>query len=139
MPDIAVQYIGSRPEWRDRLYDSGLSFTTGQTRTLPAQMASRLLRHADLFAEGKAVSLDKAAGKAIDDTAALLQEGKARQADEDRQAFELDDLHREVNMMDRDTLASFARDRYGLNLPRNRKLDEARAAVHARIDQFGPV
>ena len=49
MSKIDVRYIGTKPEWRDHLYGSGLYFSPQQVRSVPYHVGRRLLRHADLF------------------------------------------------------------------------------------------
>ena len=51
---VAVQYIGRRESFRDHLFGTGLTFTQGQTRALPFDMARKFLRHADQFAQAGA-------------------------------------------------------------------------------------
>lgn len=179
----AVQYIGFKPEWRDHLYGSGLYFSTDQVRTVPFQLARRLLRHADLFTlarlesgevgsasdggDTQANTADTAnaantgdtadtsgdtAGDLTegstgdqegtgqqDDTAELLEQAEQARAEQEKEEFDLADLHREIDSMDFTTLATFAETRYGLTLTKQKGLERGRAEVHARIDQFGAV
>lgn len=141
-PDpVAVRYIGFKPEWRDRLYGSGLTFAPKQERTVPWELARRFLRHADLFArvEGVAALPADPEAKTQDDTAELLEQAASERAAREKAEFDLADLHREVDNMDFTTLTNFAENRYGLKLTKQKGLERGRADVHARIDQFGSV
>ncbi|MEG2046986.1 MAG: hypothetical protein RR100_09075, partial [Comamonas sp.] len=51
--NTAVKYIGRRSPYVDRLYGTNLSFEHGQVRVIPAQIAKKFLRHADMFAACK--------------------------------------------------------------------------------------
>ena len=52
--DVAVTYTGTDNPFKDRIYRSGLTFTPGQTRLVPATLAQRFLRHTDVFTGGAA-------------------------------------------------------------------------------------
>ena len=71
---VPVKYVGRRPDFFDRIYGCGLFFDQGQTRWIPAELARKLLRHADLFERGEE---DLEASE--DDTAEILEEA-AREA-----------------------------------------------------------
>lgn len=143
-PDpVAVRYIGYKPEWRDRLYGSGLTFEPLQVRNVPWELARRFLRHTDLFARVEAAEAAalpvEAKAEPIDDTAELLEQASKARAEQAKREFDLADLHREVDNMDFSTLTTFADTRYGLKLTKQKGLERGRAEVHARIDQFGAV
>lgn len=139
-PDlVAVRYIGSKPEWMDRLYGSGLIFAPKQARHVPLELSRRLLRHADLFEKASIEPASKPAEPAQDDTAELLELAERKRVENDKVEMDLADLHREVDSMDFTTLSAFAEQRYGLKLTKQKGLDRGRAEVHARIDQFGAV
>ena len=138
---VAVTYIGRRPEFLDRLYGSGLSFTTGQTRALPPLLASRFLRHADLFEPGGDVAKVKATPKQLDDDGTNAQLAKA-QRESDKQAQEqasVQDLRDRVAQMDKDALKEFALVNYRQTINKSFALDKLRAQVEGFIDQFGVV
>lgn len=129
---VPVQYIGARDTFTDRLYGSGLMFTKGQVRSVPGELARRLLKHRDTFA------LFKGEAPADDDTKTLIEQNEQQQKESQRKEEDLAALHREVdNFADFTSLAAFAKDRYGLNLVKQRGLEKGRQELHARIDQFG--
>jgi NAD(P)-dependent dehydrogenase (short-subunit alcohol dehydrogenase family) len=136
-----VRYIGKKPEWKDRLYESGLVFTTGQARTVPEGIARRFLRHGDLFVpmvDTDGMTDVIPAEPAVDDTAELLEEARAKAAEKNRKEMDLADLHRAVDQMDFDTLAEFSA-RYGRKTDRRRSLERNREAAHQLIDRFGAI
>lgn len=57
---VPVQYIGRRESFRDHLFGTGLTFTQGQTRALPFDVARKFLRHADQFAQAGAEDAQQA-------------------------------------------------------------------------------
>ena len=44
-----IEYIGRKPNFKDVLYGTSLTFVPGQVRELPSTLASKFLRHNDLF------------------------------------------------------------------------------------------
>ena len=134
---IAVKYIGRRPEWCDHLYDSGLIFTEGQERVLPAGIARTLLRHKDLFEEGAApLVVDQ---PDADDTSLLLANGGKLHAKREEQAVEFAVIDQVNRMDDKDVLVDFAMSRFQLKLTKNKKPETMRAEIIAHIERFGVV
>jgi hypothetical protein len=131
---VAVQYIGHRDTYVDRLYGSGLMFTKGQVRTVPGELARRFLAHPDTFLRfvGKAAN--------DDDTAAVLAANEQAHQELERKELDLADLHREIdNFADFTSLAKYAKERYGLELTKQHGMAKSLERVHAHIDQFGGV
>lgn len=110
-----------------------------------ANTDSTVDQHADLLSAGQPAAQDNgqgdatgAEGEASDDTDELLDEAERERAQREKEVLDLDALHREVDQMDFQTLATFA-ERYGFKLTKQKGLERGRAEVHARIDQFGAV
>lgn len=166
MQPVEVKYIGKREPWFDRLYDTGLSFTCGQTRKLPWDLAPKFLRHIDLFEEAKQAApkksedddtgkpaSDKKSGKEdeaptvepakeeapVDDTKAIIDEQSKKTKEKDDKQFELQALYDQVNNMDKDALKHFAEVNYQQKLNKSKSEDNLRAEVISMIDQFGAV
>ncbi len=133
--EVAVKYIGRRPTFEDRVYGTGLTFSQGQTRALPAIIASRFLRHPDVFAEG---SGEEQAEQA-DDTAAQLARLDQEQGKQHKELNELQDLRDSVQQMTKAGLEDFARTKYRQELDKRKNLSELRAQVLGFIDRFGAV
>lgn len=145
--DVAVTYVGTDDPFKDRIYRSGLTFTPGQTRLLPAPLAARFLRHEDVFKQGQAKPAkvpEQAAPteptdptQPTDDTQAQLEAAQAvvdtqRQQEEARFAL-LDS----IDAMDRAAITAWAQDHYGQKIPGNLGVAKAREMAKGFIDQYG--
>lgn len=139
---IAVQYIGRKETYTDHLYGTELSFEKGQVRSLPGDIARKLLRHADMFKEGSVLATipkpDKSSDEQ-DDTAKLLDEAGKRQQEERKQEDALLDLKQQVSIMTKDTLCDYALTNYRQKLDKRASVAELRQQVAGMIDQFGAV
>ena len=131
---VPVKYVGRRPDFFDRIYGSGLFFDQGQTRWVPAELARKLLRHADLFERGEE---DLEASE--DDTAKILEES-AREQDAQRiDQSAIQDLRDSVQSMDKEALSHFAGTNYRQIIDRRRSVEALREEVLGFIDRFGAV
>lgn len=136
---VAVQYIGRRHSYIDRLYGTGLSFESEQVRGLPVSIAKNFLRHGDLF-QRAAVEQEHADDKQeqqLDDTAAQLAEAQRLQAEQHAKDVLRQELLDQVSNMDKDGLQVFAKDTYNQVVPKTMTLENMRAKVFAFIDQYG--
>ena len=131
---VPVKYIGRRYEFFDRIYGSGLFFDQGQTRSLPAELARKFLRHADLFERG---DVDSAEPK--DDTAELLEDAAREQDNQKVEQSVVQDLRDSVQSMDKDALSQFASTNYRQIIDRRRSVETLREEVLGFIDRFGAV
>ena len=139
---VPVKYIGPRAEWYDRLYGTGLMFSSGQTRNLPTDIARQLLRHGDLFEKADQPAFETADGEAVtvdDDTARLLEQGKQAEDAKHEQQVSIQDLYDQIDQMDKSSLESFASTKYRIDLDRRKSVDNLRAQVKQLVDQFGAV
>lgn len=130
---LGVTYIHHCPDWTDHNYGTGLHFTQGQTRYLPAEIAQRLLRHQDLFQahQGEPVADDGT-------LAALAQAGQANdQADKEQNT--LMDQHDSVGQMGKDELAQYALTNFKQVLDKRQKVEALRGQVNQLLAQFGTV
>lgn len=143
VPDgyVAVKYIGHRPDWADRQYDTGLYFTEGQTRNLPAATAQLLLRHRDLFAQGEAVEAVATTTTAapVDDTNALLEQAQKVNKDKQEEEIEFAVIDQVNAMTDKNTIADFAFNRFQLKVAKNTSIEVMRSKVVDHISRFGVV
>ena len=140
--DVAVTYTGNDDPYKDRIYRSGLTFTPGQTRVMPAPLAARFLRHSDVFKQAgddaaKAVEQTKQPESTDQDTAQVLEQQKQEQ-DEQRQ---LDDarfaLLDSIESMDRTAVIAWADQHYRQKIPGNVSVAKAREMARGYIDQYG--
>jgi hypothetical protein len=145
-PKVAVQYIGRRPSYTDRLYGTGLSFDSEQVRGLPASIAKKFLRHGDMF-QRAAVADDAGTGQGeqqptitpLDDTAAKLAEAQRLQDEQRAKDLRRQELLDQVSNMDKEGLQVFAKDTYNQVVPKTMTLENMRAKVFAFIDEYGAV
>src|SRR5690554_2231366 len=131
---IAVEYIGRREQWIEKRHASGLTFTRGQVRNLPEDLAHRLLRHNDLFAIAKGD-----AGSGDDDTAEQLAKANAKAGKSKDEQRERQEILDQIMTMDKDALAEFAYTRYEQQINKRRSVDNLREEVLGYVDQFGVV
>ena len=131
---VPVKYIGRRYEFFDRIYGSGLFFDQGQTRSLPAELARKFLRHADLFERGEVDSVEPK-----DDTAELLEDAAREQDNQKVEQSVVQDLRDSVQSMDKDALSQFASTNYRQIIDRRRSVETLREEVLGFIDRFGAV
>lgn len=140
---VAIQYIGFRHDYVDRLYRTGLRFEQGQVRLVPGHIARQFLRHADLFTEADVPEVEQEAplGEA-DDTGEQLKKAELDQAELRKKTDELSALHRHLDQInDKELLTEFGA-RYGVKIAKNASADrlaKAKAEIHVKIDQFGAV
>lgn len=139
----AVKYIGFRPEWEDRVYNSGIAFVTDQVRVLPFELARSLLRHTDLFEPATVETETETASTEApitDDTQALLDKGKKATDEKDSKQFEVQALYDQIDRMNsKAAVAHFAKVNYNQELDTSAKLVDLKANAKRFIDQFGVV
>ena len=140
---VAVQYVGRRESFRDHLYGTGLTFTQGQTRALPPEIARKFLRHTDQFAmasAGDAVqapATDDTTNSDPDGTIAALQLAAKDKDEADSLDTQRQDLIDTITHMPKAALIEFARNNYRQELDKAQKLDALRDQVRGFVDQFG--
>lgn len=142
---IVVVYIGRKESFTDHLYGTGLSFTKGQERAMPADIARKFLRHADMFEEGSAKAVVDAPaqqGKVEDkddDTARQLAAAKKIEDEQRGKENRVLELKQQINIMAKDSLAEYAMTNYKQQLDKRKSVAELRQMVTGMIDQYGMV
>lgn len=140
---VPVQYIGRRESFRDHLFGTGLTFTQGQTRALPGDVARKFLRHADQFAQAGAEDAQQApAAQPVltdDGTREALEKAALEQQEAAAKENQLQDMYVTIAHMPKDALIEFARNNYRQELDKSKKLGELRDQVRGFVDQFGMV
>lgn len=126
----AIEYIGPHDVWHDRVYHTGLTFTKGMVRTVPNGIASKLLRHSDVFAKA-------AVAPSEDDTAHQLAEGDKAQKAKDQTQIDYAVIDQINAMSDRDALVDLAMSRYQIKLTKAMKPETMRAKIIEHINRFG--
>jgi len=139
---VGVKYIGRRPDWSDRMYNTGLVFATDQVRALPEAIARKLLRHADLFERADVAAVRATGTDAIGtdtDTAELLEQGKQQQQRQERDLNQIQDMYDQIDRMDKAGLVEFAKVNYRQDLNKSATKEVLRTQVKGFVDQFGVV
>jgi len=125
---VGVKYIGPFDTWKDRLYQTGLTFYKGQTRTLPKAVGAKLLRHIDMFEEVEASG---------DDTETQLGEGDKEKADKVRQDNDQAAIDIVRSMTNKDSLIEYGEKYQSLSLSKNMKVETMQGKIVDHINQFG--
>ena len=140
---VAVQYVGRRESFRDHLYGTGLTFTQGQTRALPPEIARKFLRHLDQFAKAgddttvQAPDTEPATDADPDGTKAALELAAKDKDEANSLETQRQDLIDTITHMPKAALIEFARNNYRQELDKAQKLDALRDQVRGFVDQFG--
>ena len=140
--DVAVTYTGNDDPYKDRIYRSGLTFAPGQTRMLPAPLAARFLRHADVFKragddEAEAAVQAQPTESADQDTTKVLEQQKQEQDVQRQQEDARFALLDSIDSMKREAVIEWAEQHYGQKIPGNVSVAKARDMARAFIDQYG--
>ena len=140
---VAVQYVGRRESFRDHLYGTGLTFSQGQARALPPEIARKFLRHADQFAKAhvdaaeQAQATEPATDSDPDGTIAALDIAAKDKDEANSLETQRQDLIDTITHMPKAALIEFARNNYRQELDKAQKLDALRDQVRGFVDQFG--
>lgn len=133
---VAVEYIGHKATYIDRLYKTGIEFAKGEVKVLPAVLARQFLRHADLFAKASAEQAASADPAEAGEIAKALAEKSKESTETEKREREIADLHQQIALMDLAALNEIG-SRYGLKFGKSKRLDKARAELSNKIDQLG--
>lgn len=148
LPDqVPVQYIGRKPEFKDRHYGTKLVFSPGQMRVLPKETAKQFLKHPDMFrVQPKDDKAAKKTGKPAaesskdDDTDELLQKAKDENNTKQEHEVNIMDLKDQINQMDsHESLQEIATRYHEHKLDKRKSIPNQRAEVIGLIDRFGVV
>lgn len=122
---IPVKYIGFRKTYREGTYGSYIVFEQGQTVNIEDEdLARKLLRHTDAFVRGDAEQATDTAEK---------QDKKP----EDEEENNLQDTRDAIAAMDKNSLETFAKTHFNVNLDKRRSVGAMRAEVTGMVDRFG--
>ena len=139
---IGVTYVGREDPFKDRIYRSGLTFTSGQTRLVPSALAQRFLRHSDVFTPAgesvEKVDAPKAGAQTpVDDTAQLLDQSQKTEDDQREQENVRFALLDQLDSMDKQGLIDWAETQYKQKVPGNLGEAKVRERVKGFVDQYG--
>lgn len=118
-----IKYIGHRESHIDNLYGTRLLFLQGESRLVPDDVYTKMLKHPDVFAEGDILTADVFTPVIVKDES------------EDTQ-----DLRDSINNLDSyEALNNIAANDYGQKLDKRKSIPKLREEVIAMVDQFGLV
>ena len=136
---VAIQYVGNKSLFKDHLYNSALTFTTGQVRHVNSDLATKLLKHPE-FQLYVAESHDfTESEQTVDDTAAVLANAQIEQEKKDQEQTAVLDEIDVVNQMTKDALIEYAQNKYQQKLNKQNSVATLRTQVAEFIHQFGVV
>lgn len=135
---VAVQYIGRRPDYTDRIYGSMLTFVTNQVRNVPVELARKFLRHRDQFAEAELVA-SEGEDQSGDDTDQILAKAKQEKDKEHDEQSRIQDVRDQVMHMTKAALTEFVTVQYQQKLDQRKSVGDLRQEVIALIDRFSVV
>lgn len=138
---IAIQYVGRKDQFTDRLYGSNLTFVKGQVRHVPSNIAGSLLKHPEFQRFEQHVS-DSAEqhGQKTDDTSKILDEAKKQQdKDNEKETIELDEIDTVERISDKKSLIDYAKNKYDQELDGRSSVNTLQGQVVDLIKRFGVV
>lgn len=138
---IAIQYVGRKDQFIDRLYGSNLTFAKGQVRHVPSNIAGSLLKHPEFQRFEQQVS-DSAEqhGQQTDDTSTILDEAKKQQdKDNEKETIELDEIDTVERISDKKSLIDYAKNKYDQELDGRSSVKTLQGQVVDLIKRFGVV
>lgn len=115
-----IKYIGDREQHTDNLYGTGLIWTSGQVHNVEDGIAARMLAHADVYKEAKAVKGEV--------PAVAIQV-----VEPEKLPVPLPNL----DTMDKQELRTFAQQHYGENLHHAMSEVNMRSTIHSFIQARG--
>lgn len=138
---IAIQYVGRKDQYIDRLYGSNLVFGPQQIRIVPSNLASNLLKHPEFKRVELQEKEDKRFGsQQTDDTLLILDESKKQQDKanelENLIVEEIDTINR---ITDKKSLIDYAKNKYEQDLKLSSSVKTLQSQVVELIKQFGVV
>lgn len=138
---IAIQYVGRKEQFTDRLYGSNLVFTQGQVRHVPSNIAGSLLKHPEFQRyEEQQIEATELQGDSQDDTAVILDAAKKQQDKEDEQeTIVLDEIDTIGRIKDKKSLIEYAKSKYDQDLSDRSTVKTLQDQVTDLIKRFGVV
>lgn len=138
---ISIQYVGNKSLFKDHLYNSALTFTAGQVRTVSSDLATSFLKHPEFKRyEGESTESSSSTDtKLLDDTAEVLANAKIQQEQKDQEQTALLDEIDVINQMTKDALIEYAQNKYQQKLNKQNSVATLRTQVTEFIHQFGVV
>lgn len=135
---IAIQYVGRKDQFIDRLYGSNLVFARGQVRTVPSNLAGSLLKHPEFQCYEQLADDDT--NHQNDDTSEILDAAKKQQdKEDDQETIVLDEIETISRITDKQSLIKYAKSKYDQDLKVSSSVKTLQGQVVEMIKQFGVV
>ncbi len=116
----SVKYIGARETYVDGTFGSRIEFHQGESCNVPTEIAAKMLKHPTVYVRGEP-------------TARVVSVAAIKSPDEDN----AQDMRDSIALMDKDTLATFAKTHYQAKVDMRQNVETIRARVTGMFDQFG--
>lgn len=135
---VRVKYVGFKTEYQDHLYESNLIFAYGQARSVPTELANKLLKHPEFIRDDSPVEEAVSQNQQVDDTADTLkkaQEAQKKKVEDNTQLLDEIDLVR--RMEDKDSLHDYALKNFNQKVPKNQSVEWMKDKVLNLLDTMG--
>lgn len=126
MTQIAIQYIGHRPFYRDGACGSGLTFEQGGVAMVPADIAQKMLRHPTVWVRYE----DTAPADAPVYTPPVVDE-EAKKQDQ------MQDIRDALTQMDKPALKQYVMTHWNQELDGRLSVEKMRGRAVELFDQYG--
>ena len=135
---VRVKYVGLKEEYTDRLYESNLVFSYGQTRSVTTDLANKLLKHPEFVRDDAPVALVASSDQAVDDTEATLKKSQEEKENKEKENSQLlDEIDLVRRMEDKDSLYEYAMKNFNQKIPKNQSVDWMKDKVLNLLDTMG--
>lgn len=135
---VRVKYVGLKEEYTDRLYESNLVFSYGQTRSVTTDLANKLLKHPEFVRDDAPVALAASSDQAVDDTEATLKKSQEEKENKDKENAQLlDEIDLVRRMEDKDSLYEYAMKNFNQKVPKNQSVEWMKDKVLNLLDTMG--
>ena len=138
---IAIQYVGRKAQFTDRLYGSNLVFACGQVRQVPSDIASSLLKHPEFQCyEQPVIEANDPQDTTTDDTSLILDQAQLQKQQQDKQEnLTLDEIDTVQRITEKSSLIEYAKHKYDRDLSERSSVKTLQGQVVELIKQFGVV
>ncbi|MCF0265485.1 hypothetical protein KW868_13605 [Acinetobacter guillouiae] len=138
---IAIQYVGRKDQYIDRLYGSNLVFAHGQVRIVPSNIASSLLKHPEFQRyEQQDLNASDSDTQQSDDTTMIIEESKKKQEkDDENESLIMDEIDTVQRITDKKSLVEYAKHKYDQDLKMSSSVNTLQNQVVDLIKRFGVV
>ena len=134
-----IKYVGNKDQFVDNIYDSNLTFEYGQSRTVTADLAGKLLKHpefkrVEMDSPQLSNPVDTTPKDDTDEVTKLAEQKKNEQQDTENATFDAIAL---VGQLDKDALNEYAMTNFNEKLNKSLSLENTRKKVINLIETQG--